>query len=159
VQSITPNAFLVNADATSSPGITHADTAPGELRPSCPQEFRILLIDDNRDAIESMGALLELMNYDIRTAEDAESGLTVAKDFQPHLVLSDIGLPGMDGYALAPHLREAAGERKLVLAAVTSYGRARDKARAREAGFDHHLVKPVDADTLLEFVAQQFKTY
>lgn len=106
-----------------------------------------------------MGALLELMDYDIRTAVDAESGLALAIAFQPHLVLSDIGLPGMDGYALAPHLRRAAGERKLILAAVTSYGRARDKARASEAGFDHHLVKPVDADMLLEFVARQFKEY
>ena len=117
--------------------------------------FRILLIDDNRDAIDSMGALLSLLDYDVRTAEDAESGLEIAHDFEPHLILSDIGLPGMDGYALAPELRKAAGSRKLILAAATSYGLASDKRRAQEAGFDYHLVKPLDADLLISFVARQ----
>lgn len=118
-------------------------------------DFRILLIDDNRDAIDSMGALLSLLDYDVRTAEDAESGLEIAQHFKPHLVLSDIGLPGMDGYALAPKLRRAVGARKLVLAAATSYGLASDKRRARDAGFDYHLVKPLDADLLINFVARQ----
>lgn len=117
--------------------------------------FRILLIDDNRDAIDSMGALLMLLDYDVRTAEDAESGLEIAYDFQPHLILSDIGMPGMDGYALAPELRKAAGSRKLILAAATSYGLASDKRRSREAGFDYHLVKPLDADLLINFVERQ----
>lgn len=118
-------------------------------------DFRILLIDDNRDAIDSMGALLSLLDYDVRTAEDAESGLQIAQGFKPHLILSDIGLPGMDGYALAPELRKAAGARKLILAAATSYGLASDKRRARDAGFDYHLVKPLDADLLISFVAMR----
>jgi len=117
--------------------------------------FRILLIDDNHDAIDAMGSLLSLLDYDVRTAEDAESGLEIAQDFEPHLILSDIGLPGMDGYALAPELRKAAGSRKLILAAATSYGLASDKRRAREAGFDYHLVKPLDADLLISFVERQ----
>ena len=118
-------------------------------------DFRILLIDDNRDAIDSMGELLSLLDYDVRTAEDAESGLEIAQDFEPHLILSDIGLPGMDGYALAPELRKVAGARKLILAAATSYGLASDKRKARDAGFDYHLVKPLDADLLISFVARQ----
>lgn len=122
-------------------------------------DFRILLIDDNCDAIDSMGALLALLDYDIRTAEDAETGLRIAREFQPHLILSDIGLPGMDGYQLAPELRRAAGGRKLVLAAATGYGQASDKKKAREAGFDYHLVKPLDADMLIEFVARQLREY
>lgn len=125
----------------------------GELENN--QDFRILLIDDNRDAIDAMGALLSLLEYDVRTAEDAESGLEIAQDFQPHLVFSDIGLPGMDGYALAPELRKAAGTRKLILAAATSYGLASDKCKSRDAGFDYHLVKPLDADLLISFVARQ----
>lgn len=159
MQSPTPNAFSLAVDAPSSVEEMHSEPVVRDGGFTEHREFRILLIDDNRDAIDSMGALLELMDYNIRTAEDAESGLALATSFQPHLVLSDIGLPGMDGYALAPHLREVAGDRKLVLAAVTSYGRARDKVRAREAGFDYHLVKPVDADALLEFVARQFREY
>lgn len=122
-------------------------------------DFRVLLIDDNRDAIDSMGALLGLLDYDVRTADDGESGLQLARDFQPHLILSDIGLPGMDGYQLAPELRKAADGRKLVLAAATGYGLASDKQKAREAGFDYHLVKPLDADMLIEFVARQMRDY
>jgi CheY-like chemotaxis protein len=123
------------------------------------RDFRILLIDDNCDAIDSMGALLTLLGYDVRTAEDAESALMIAIAFQPHLVLSDIGLPGMDGYQLAPELRRAAGDRKLVLAAATSYGLASDRKKARDAGFNYHLVKPLDADMLIEFVAREMREY
>jgi CheY-like chemotaxis protein len=122
-------------------------------------EFRILLIDDNCDAIDSMGALLTLLDYDVRTAENAEEALRIASGFQPHLILSDIGLPGMNGYQLAPELRRVAGGRKLVLAAATGYGLASDKKKAREAGFDYHLVKPLDADMLIDFVARQLRDY
>lgn len=123
------------------------------------QNFRILLIDDNIDANQSMASLLELLNYNVRTASNAETGLRVAAEFQPHLILSDIGLPDQDGYQLAPALRNAAGNRKVVLAAVTGYGLATDRARAQAAGFEHHLVKPLDADTLLNFVAAQAAAY
>lgn len=122
-------------------------------------DFRILLIDDNVDAIESMGALLTLLDYDVRTAEDAESALAIAETFRPHLILSDIGLPGMDGYQLAPELRRVAGQRKLVLAAATGYGLASDRKKAFEAGFDYHLVKPLDADMLIKFVERQLREY
>lgn len=121
--------------------------------------FRILLIDDNVDAIDSMSGLLTLLGYDVRTAEEAESALEIATAFQPHLILSDIGLPGMDGYQLAPELRRVAGQRKLVLAAATGYGLDSDKKKAFEAGFDYHLVKPLDADMLIEFVARQLRDY
>ena len=123
------------------------------------RQFRILLIDDNEDANESMGSLLKLLNYDVRTANDAASGLQAAVEFQPHLILSDIGLPGTDGYQLAPALRKAAGNRKLILAAATGYGLASDRSRSQEAGFDYHLVKPLDADALLDFIAQQVAAY
>jgi CheY-like chemotaxis protein len=134
---------------------------PGTATAAFPanHDFRILLIDDNCDAIDSMGALLTLLDYDIRTAENAEDALAIAASFQPHLILSDIGLPGMDGYQLAPELRRVAGERKLVLAAATGYGLASDKKKAREAGFDYHLVKPLDADMLIDFVARQQLEY
>lgn len=123
--------------------------------PIANHDYRILLIDDNVDANESMSSLLKLLHYDVRTAQDAETGLRVAAAFKPHLILSDIGLPGMDGYQLAPALRKAAGTRKMTLAAVTGYGLASDRARSQAAGFDYHLVKPLDADFLLDFVARQ----
>ena len=123
------------------------------------QGFKILLIDDNEDANDSMAALLELLEYDVRTAVDGASALQLTAEFKPQLILSDIGLPGLDGYQLAPALRKVAGQRKLIIAAATGYGHASDRARALAAGFDHHLVKPLDADVLLDFVAQQAAGY
>ncbi len=121
--------------------------------------YRILLIDDNLDANESMGALLELLGYQVEMAMDGPSGLAACRRFEPHLILCDIGLPGMSGYELVVELRQAVGARKVVIAAATGYGHDSDRARASSAGFDHHLIKPIDADTLLDFVAQQAATY
>jgi CheY-like chemotaxis protein len=158
--SATSNAVpdSVNAHRQKSAGKLDA-SREGKTSFSENRDFRVLLIDDNFDAIDSMGALLSLLDYDVRTAEDAESALEIAIAFQPHLILSDIGLPGMDGYQLAPELRRVAGSRKLVLAAATGYGMASDKKKAWEAGFDFHLVKPLDADMLIEFVARQMREY
>lgn len=121
--------------------------------------FRILLIDDNVDANESMGALLELLGYQVDMALDGPSGLAACRTFEPHLILCDIGLPGMSGYELVVELRRAIGQRKVVIAAATGYAQDSDRARASSAGFDHHLIKPIDADTLLDFVARQAAAY
>lgn len=134
------------------------ETADDEKAPAH-HDFKVLLVDDNEDANESMAALLELIGYQVRTATDGATALEVAAEFEPQLILSDIGLPGMDGYQLAPALRKAAGERKVIIAAATGYGHASDRLRSQAAGFDHHLVKPLDADTLLSFVAQQAAAY
>jgi CheY-like chemotaxis protein len=122
------------------------DTGPG---------LRILLVDDNEDASTSMAELLTLCGHDVRTAGDGAQALEAAAQFAPQLVLSDIGLPGMDGYQLAPALRRLAGSRRMVMAAVTGYGQAMDRERAISAGFDHHLVKPLAAETLLGFIDAQ----
>lgn len=119
------------------------------------QGLRILLVDDNEDASASMAELLALYGYDVRTAGDGMQALAAAAQFAPQLVLSDIGLPGMNGYELAPALRRQAGARPMVLAAVTGYGQASDRARAMSAGFDHHLIKPLGADALLRFINEQ----
>lgn len=123
------------------------------------QKFKILLIDDNEDSNEAMSELLKMFDYDVQTAVNGRDGLKLAAEFQPQLVLSDIGLPEMDGYQLAAALRQQAGDRKVILAAVTGYGQASDRQRSEAAGFNHHLVKPLDVDTLLAFVAQQAMEY
>jgi CheY-like chemotaxis protein len=117
--------------------------------------MRILLVDDNEDASASMAELLGLYGHDVRIAGNGPAALEIAAQFHPQLVLSDIGLPGMDGYALAPALRSIAGERRMVLAAVTGYGQSSDREQAMRAGFDHHLVKPLAADALLSFIDEQ----
>ncbi|MEB0134148.1 ATP-binding protein [Actimicrobium sp. CCC2.4] len=144
--------------ADAPPGRTTKETTMASS--TAPRQgFRILLIDDNEDANESMAALLELMEYDVRTASNSAGALALAAQFEPQLILSDIGLPGMNGYQLAPALREITGQRKVILVAATGYGNANDKQRSQMAGFDHHLVKPLDADMLLEFVATQAAAY
>lgn len=102
-----------------------------------------------------MAELLTLCGYDVRTASDGAKALEAAAQFAPQLVLSDIGLPGMDGYQLAPALRRLAGSRPMVLAAVTGYGQPADRERAFMAGFDHHLIKPLEAENLLRFIDAQ----
>lgn len=136
------------------------DQRENSVRPDAKnRDFRILLIDDNHDLNEAMEALLTLLDYTVRTAPNGTAGLDIAIAFKPHLVLSDIGMPGMDGYQLAPVLRKAAGTRKMILAAATGYGLPGDQARSLNAGFDYHLVKPIEADVLLAFVAHQVASY
>jgi CheY-like chemotaxis protein len=104
-----------------------------------------------------MAELLSLYGHDVRTVVNGALALEVAAQFEPQLVLSDIGLPGMDGYQLAPALRGVVGGRRMVLAAVTGYGQPSDRERAIRAGFDHHLIKPLVADALLKFINEQVK--
>jgi signal transduction histidine kinase len=110
---------------------------------------RILVVDDNEDAAESIADLLRDLGYEIETAYDGPAALRIAKVFKPEVCLVDIGLPAMDGYELARRLREshdlASGAR---LIAVTGYGQDADRERSRQAGFDSHLVKPVNVDVL-----------
>jgi CheY-like chemotaxis protein len=103
-----------------------------------------------------MAELLELYGYEVRTASNGGDALQLAAEFEPQLVLSDIGLPGMNGYELARRLRQRAGGHRMALAAVTGYGQSGDRLRAAEAGFDHFLVKPLAADALLKFIHDQF---
>jgi PAS domain S-box-containing protein len=115
---------------------------------------RILVVDDNEDARNSLGLLLELEGHRIAKATDGPTALALAVEFRPELVLLDIGLPGMDGYEVARRLREEPKARDALLVAVTGYGQSDDKCRAEAAGFDRHLVKPVDPDVLGRILAQ-----
>ncbi|MFU8814160.1 MAG: ATP-binding protein [Pseudomonadales bacterium] len=115
---------------------------------------RVLVIDDNRDAAESLEFLLQDLGYEVRVALDGHSGLIIAEAFQPHTVLLDLGLPGLDGYEVARRLRERFGQ-ALRLVAVTGYGQAEHQQRSRAAGFDQHLVKPVAIETLSAALAKQ----
>jgi CheY-like chemotaxis protein len=103
-----------------------------------------LVVDDNVDAAHCLALLLQLNRCEVRTAHDGANALKVADSFQPDVILLDIGLPGMDGYEVARRLREQPAFAKTILVAITGYGREEDVARSREAGFDCHLVKPVD---------------
>jgi signal transduction histidine kinase len=110
---------------------------------------RVLLVDDSDDILELIASLLRHEGYEVMAAHDAPSALRVAQTFWPTVAVLDIGLPAMDGYELAQHLREALGDRAPRLIAMTGYGQEADRERARRAGFSAHLVKPVDPLELL----------
>ena len=110
--------------------------------------LRILVADDNRDAADTCAALLELSGHHVQTAYCGRQALDLAESFRPHAMLLDIGLPDLSGYALAKHVRESSWGRRTLLVAVTGWGQSEDRRRAYEAGFDHHLAKPVAADAI-----------
>jgi len=109
---------------------------------------RLLVVDDNRDAADSLAMLLRLQGHEVRVAYDGPAALEVLKGYRPALVFLDIGMPGMDGYELARRLRQQPGLENVRLAALTGWGQQEDRRRTAEAGFDHHLVKPVEPKAL-----------
>jgi CheY-like chemotaxis protein len=139
-----------------------------------PQSKRVLVVDDNVDAAETLADLLKLWGHQVWVAHDGKRGLEAARAHCPEVVLLDIGMPGMDGYEVARLLRKAEGERrkakeeppstspfalplspsKMLLVAVTGYGQAEDRQRAQAAGFDHHLTKPVEPEVVRALVAE-----
>jgi CheY-like chemotaxis protein len=122
--------------------------------PARPTGSRILVVDDSVDSAETLGELLKIWGHEVRLAHDGPDAITAARDYRPEVVLLDIGLPGMDGFAVATQLRkEGIGGRMLV--ALTGYGEQQDRDRAQQAGFDHHLVKPIDPDTLQKLIARK----
>ena len=119
---------------------------------SRPPGSRILVVDDSVDSAETLGELLKIWGHDVRMAHDGPGAVVAARDYRPEVILLDIGLPGMDGFAVAAELRkEGIGGRLLV--ALTGYGEQKDRDRAAQAGFDHHLVKPIDPDSLQKLLA------
>lgn len=132
------------------------DSSTTEVRPHVGDALRrrVLVVDDNVDAAQSIAMILQLSGYDVRCVFDGLSAINAAREFHPDVVVLDIGLPGLSGYEVAQHLRSDERFRSTPLVAVTGYGQEDDRRRAREAGFDYHLTKPVDPDTLMNFVAR-----
>jgi len=114
---------------------------------------RILIVDDNKDAAEALGLLLEMMGNEVLTSYDGESGIKVARVFLPSVILCDIGMPKMNGYDTARTIRAEEWGKDTVLVALTGWSQGEDRKRSLEAGFDYHLVKPVDVDALMALLA------
>lgn len=140
--------FVVHLPRAQSqaPALNAADAEP-ESAPVPGQRPQVLVVDDNEDAGDSLADYLECSGYSVQVARDGASALLLVGGARPDVALLDIGLPGMSGYELAKRLRELAGPR-LRLVAVTGYGQESDVLKARQAGFDAHLVKPVNLDSL-----------
>jgi CheY-like chemotaxis protein len=114
------------------------------------QRLRIVVVDDNEDAADSLAMALQACGHEVRAVYEAQSALEAAAHWRPQAMLVDIGLPGMDGYALAERLRKLEGLQGLRLVALTGYGQEADKAQSAKSGFDGHLVKPAEIEQVLE---------
>jgi len=119
-----------------------------------PAGARVLVVDDSVDSAETLGELLKIWGHDVRLAHDGPAAVEAARDYRPDVILLDIGLPGMDGFAVARQLRTEGLQTRL-LVALTGYGEQTDKQRSQEAGFHHHMVKPVDPDALQKLIARR----
>ena len=115
---------------------------------------RILVVDDQLDAAESLAALLRHMGHDVQVARDGRAALEAARHNSPQLVLLDLGMPGVDGYGVVSRLRRENGFDSVPFVAVTGAGMPEDLRRTREAGFDAHLVKPVTLETLRQILGR-----
>ncbi|MGH9591617.1 MAG: response regulator [Bryobacteraceae bacterium] len=115
---------------------------------------RILIVDDNEDAAQTLGMLLELSGHEVHLAHDGEQAVIRACELRPDIALVDIGLPKLDGYGVARAVREQPWGEDVVLVALTGWAQDEDKRRAVEAGFNFHLAKPVDPDVLDELIGK-----
>jgi two-component system CheB/CheR fusion protein len=145
--------FIIRLPALAGPpplpgdaGVTPAETAEHHPR-------RILIVDDHPDVAGSLARLLRLSGHDVKTAFDGPAALEELTSFRPEIILLDIGLPGMDGYEVAQAIRKQPALESVVLVALSGYGQYEDRRRSQMAGFDLHLIKPVDPDALLALLS------
>ena len=134
---VVSHAFAESAEAVMT---------PGERRAA--RRLKVVVVDDSQDVAESLAMVLGLWGHEALIAGDGPAALELAMRHQPDVVLSDVGLPGMDGFELARRLRESTGCPRALLVALSGYGQEEDRRRALDAGFDHHLVKPADLNVL-----------
>lgn len=137
-----------------NPTAPHGDAPAPSSGPVDAARVRTLVVDDNVDAADTFGLLLETLGCDVRTAYTGTSALAMGRTFLPQLVFLDLGLPDISGLDVCERLRAEPGGRAVVICAVTGWGRAADRAASASAGFDHHLVKPVEPDRLTPLVAE-----
>lgn len=127
---------------------------PTARAPTPTTACRILVVDDNRDSAESLTMLLNLTGYETHTAYDGLEAVEAAAAFRPDVILLDIGLPKLNGFEAARKIREQQSDKSLALVALTGWGQEEDRRRSEEAGFNAHMVKPVDYAALTKLLAE-----
>jgi len=145
--------FVVRLPVALSAAPKSAST-PTKAAPPTGPSLRVLVVDDNVDAAQSLAQLLEAYGHDVRTAHTGPTAVAAAGDYNADVVLLDIGLPELDGYEVARRIRKQPAHENTVLVAMTGYGQESDRRLSKEAGFDHHLVKPANFGKVLEILAQ-----
>jgi two-component system, chemotaxis family, CheB/CheR fusion protein len=150
--------FLV--EAASSGQNVRSSNIPSDLEQSMMNgeairtQRRILVADDNNDALESLATLLQLSGHEVFTAPNGAAALETAERQRPEVALLDIGMPKLDGYEVARRIRAQPWGQRITLVALTGWGQDSDRRRSQEAGFDSHLVKPLDLDKLTDLLAE-----
>jgi CheY-like chemotaxis protein len=124
------------------------------LESSSKVSHRILVVDDNRDLTDTLGMMLRFSGNAIRTAHDGEAAVAAAEEFNPDIIILDLGLPKLNGYEACRRIRQQPGGKKRIVVAVTGWGREEDRRRTKEAGFDLHWVKPVNPAALTKLLAE-----
>ena len=142
--------FVIRLPAAKGESIAQPK-APYPVHPSRP--VRVLVADDNRDAADSLQRVLALYGHEVRVAYDGASAMRIGTEFRPRVAVLDLAMPGADGYEVARQIRRQQG-REVTIVALTGWGQDADRKRAVEAGFDHHLVKPVDPGALNQLLAE-----
>ncbi len=145
--------FIVTLPLAASPLDLPAVEGPLAVEPV--QRKKVLVADDNEDASESLSMALTLSGHETRVANDGEQAFALAREFQPDVMLLDIAMPLLDGHGLARRIRAQPWGRGMMLIAISGWGQAEDARKSREAGFDHHLVKPVEFENVNRLLAQQ----
>lgn len=126
-----------------------------EVEPAtAPSALRILVVDDNKDSADTLATMLNFMGYETRSAYDGQQGFDTAQEFLPDVILLDIGLPVLNGYEVCKQIREQPWGQNITMIALTGWSQEKDRSRAHEAGFDQHLVKPVNAATLAKLLSE-----
>jgi signal transduction histidine kinase len=143
---------LVHPDESAAP-------APGAAQPSreATGSLRILIADDNVDAADTLAALLQVMGHEVQTVHDGEAAVAAAAQFTPQVVILDIGMPRMNGYEACRRIRAQPHEKRPMLVALTGWGQEQDLAQSQAAGFDWHLVKPIEAEALEKLLEAQVR--
>ena len=143
--------FVVTLPVAPASGAQLPSTLPET--PSATRSLRVLVVDDNADTVDTLAMLMMESGHDVRKAYDGSAALAAALDYRPHIILLDIGLPGLDGYQLATRMRAQPALEDVVLVALTGYGNESARQRSLGAGFDHHLTKPADFNKLKQILA------
>jgi PAS domain S-box-containing protein len=148
--------FTIRLPALNAPSEDEAQEGRFLPRPTHrPWRPRVLVVDDNVDMALGLALLIETSGHEVKTAHEGSSALEIARQFRPEFVLLDIGMPGMNGYELAEAFKNDPVLREATLIAISGYGQQHDRARARAAGFDHHLIKPVELEILLPILGER----
>ncbi|HBI45752.1 MAG TPA: hypothetical protein DDY78_23305, partial [Planctomycetales bacterium] len=144
--------FVVRLPVAPAPAPPPPSTSKETAEPTGPS-LRVLVVDDNVDTAQTLAMLLKTSGHDVRTAHTGPNALEATLDYQPNVVLLDIGLPGLNGYEVAKRIRQQPVLHNIVLVAMTGYGQETDRQLSQESGFDHHLVKPADFGKVQQILA------